>query len=120
MSNNRFTGDADGVVKYASNHQSQNLSSNDMYRQDANGVKRYQTKQEGKSQHLNIESIGRSVAALVLGILSFVLGVIPAIVALVLSKGQSDGKAKAGRICAIITIALYILMVVAFVIMSLS
>lgn len=69
---------------------------------DADGVKTFRSKEKSKNE-------SKSIAVLILGILSLFLGIIFAIIALVLGKDIHTTSAKIGRICSIITVILTIL-----------
>lgn len=80
-------------------------------------------KQENVITQGSPASDGKAIGALVCGILSIVfagwVGLILGIVALVLSRGmETNGKVKAGRICAIIGIVFSVLAVAGIVMLG--
>ncbi|MCM1507991.1 MAG: hypothetical protein NC177_12800 [Ruminococcus flavefaciens] len=83
------------------------------YQRDANGVKKFKNNQ-------NSNSSKKSIACLIFGILSLIFGVIPAVIASSLGKNDVSMPARIGKICALISIILWIVFIIGNIIIMIK
>lgn len=99
--------------------ESQNTTYNGTYESNTNSASNYEFSGNSTNQSTNLSSVETyNTLTLVFGILSFFFGIIFSIVSLVLSKqaNPADSKTKAGKIISIISLVLWAIGVVCYLI----